>query len=69
MGSTNTDAVILTDGKVKSWHKSPTTTDIQSGVEESIRRVIEKTDIPAESVGSVKIGTTVSYHLQVISEI
>lgn len=64
VGGTNTDAVILKDGKVLTWYKSPTTTDIQSGVEDVINAVINKAGIAAHSVASVKIGTTVSRQLK-----
>lgn len=60
VGGTNTDAVILRESKVQAWHKSPTTVDIQTGVEHAIKAVIEKAGIAAKEVGSVKIGTTVS---------
>lgn len=59
VGGTNTDAVLLRDDKVLAWHKTPTTADIQQGVEVAIEEVIRKADIPKDHVGSVKIGTTV----------
>ncbi|CAG8971460.1 hypothetical protein HYALB_00002044 [Hymenoscyphus albidus] len=58
VGGTNTDAVLLRDGTVLAWHKTPTTTDIQQGVELVIEEVIKKADIPRDHVRSVKIGTT-----------
>lgn len=39
-------------------HKTPTTPDIQTGVELSICQVINKAAIPRSSINSVKIGTT-----------
>lgn len=59
VGGTNTDAVLLRDDKVLAWHKTPTTADIQQGVEVAIEEVIRKADIQKHHVGSVKIGTTV----------
>jgi N-methylhydantoinase A/oxoprolinase/acetone carboxylase beta subunit len=60
VGGTNTDAVVLRDEKVIGWHKTPTTSDIQEGVELAIEAVVKKAEIPANHVGAVKIGTTVS---------
>jgi N-methylhydantoinase A/oxoprolinase/acetone carboxylase beta subunit len=58
VGGTNTDSVILQNEKVLAWHKTPTTSDIQKGVELAIKAVIENAKIPSDSVASVKIGTT-----------
>ncbi|KAL3420969.1 hydantoinase [Phlyctema vagabunda] len=58
VGGTNTDAVVLRENNVVAWHKTPTTPDIQAGVEEAIQAVMKKADLPATSVNSVKIGTT-----------
>jgi activator of 2-hydroxyglutaryl-CoA dehydratase len=63
VGGTNTDAVILQNEAILAWHKTPTTTDIQSGVERAIEEVVEKAEIPSDRVGSVKIGTTVRISL------
>ena len=59
VGGTNTDAVYLQGEHVLAWHKTPTTPDIQSGVETAIEAIMEKADIPLGHVDSVKIGTTV----------
>ncbi|KAI9738151.1 MAG: hypothetical protein M1818_005580 [Claussenomyces sp. TS43310] len=58
VGGTNTDAVILRDGHVIEWYKTPTTPDIQTGVEQAIQEVLRKAGIPSYDVDSVKIGTT-----------
>ncbi|KAF4620233.1 hypothetical protein G7Y89_g14587 [Cudoniella acicularis] len=58
VGGTNTDAVILQSEEVLAWHKTPTTQDIQEGVEQAIREVVRKAEIPPDHVESVKIGTT-----------
>ncbi|TAQ83538.1 hypothetical protein B7494_g8138 [Chlorociboria aeruginascens] len=58
VGGTNTDAVILQDDNVLAWHKTPTTSDIQAGVEQAIYEVMKKADISSGQVESVKIGTT-----------
>lgn len=60
VGGTNTDAVILQNEAVLAWHKTPTTSDIQSGVERAIEEVVKKAKTPSIHVDSVKIGTTVS---------
>lgn len=60
VGGTNTDAVVLQNEEVLAWHKTPTTTDIQEGVELAIEAVVEQAEIRVGHVGAVKIGTTVS---------
>lgn len=60
VGGTNTDAVVLQNDQVLAWHKTHTTRDIQSGVENAIEAVMTKGNISAKEVQSVKIGTTVS---------
>lgn len=60
VGGTNTDAVILQNEAVLALHKTPTTADIQSGVERAIDEVVNKAGISLDFVDSVKIGTTVS---------
>jgi len=59
VGGTNTDSVILQGDNVLAWHKTPTTSDIQAGVERAIEQVVKKAEIPPGHVDSVKIGTTV----------
>jgi N-methylhydantoinase A/oxoprolinase/acetone carboxylase beta subunit len=59
VGGTNTDSVILQGDNVLAWHKTPTTSDIQEGVERAIEQVVKKADIPPGHVDSVKIGKTV----------
>ncbi|TVY68923.1 putative D-/L-hydantoinase subunit A, partial [Lachnellula suecica] len=58
VGGTNTDSVILQGDNVLAWHKTPTTSDIQEGVERAIEEVVKKADIAPKHVESVKIGTT-----------
>lgn len=43
-----------------AWHKTPTTSDIQAGVELAIQEVVRKGKIAPAQIESVKIGTTVS---------
>ncbi|KAK2030244.1 hypothetical protein LX32DRAFT_559167 [Colletotrichum zoysiae] len=58
VGGTNTDAVILRSDQVVAWYKTPTTSDIQTGVELAIREVVRRGKIAPSQVSSVKIGTT-----------
>lgn len=58
VGGTNTDAVLLQEGRVLAWHKTTTTSDIQAGVENAVHSVVRKASIPPTSIGAVKIGTT-----------
>jgi N-methylhydantoinase A/oxoprolinase/acetone carboxylase beta subunit len=57
---TKRSSVILQNGKVIAWHKTPTTPDIQNGVELAIEAVVKKAGILPGQIDSVKIGTTVS---------
>ena len=52
--------MILEGEGVLAWHKTPTTPDIQGGVELAIEEVLQKAKLPGNRVESVKIGTTVS---------
>ncbi|KAM3076099.1 hypothetical protein ACMFMG_006383 [Clarireedia jacksonii] len=58
VGGTNTDAVVLQNENVLAWHKTPTTSNIQDGVEEAIAAVIKKANIPRDNINSINIGTT-----------
>ncbi|ESZ93296.1 hypothetical protein SBOR_6334 [Sclerotinia borealis F-4128] len=58
VGGTNTDAVILQNENVLAWHKTPTTPDIQDGVEQAIAAVIKSARISKDSIDFIKIGTT-----------
>ncbi|KIN05893.1 hypothetical protein OIDMADRAFT_176029 [Oidiodendron maius Zn] len=52
VGGTNTDAVILQGDDVLAWHKTPTTADIQHGVELAIEQVMQKANLPGGQVDS-----------------
>ncbi|KAA8567506.1 hypothetical protein EYC84_007982 [Monilinia fructicola] len=58
VGGTNTDAVILQNENILAWHKTPTTPDIQDGVEQAITAVIKSAQISKDSIDFIKIGTT-----------
>ncbi|PMD24057.1 hypothetical protein NA56DRAFT_567411 [Hyaloscypha hepaticicola] len=58
VGGTNTDSVILQNKSVLAWHKTPTTSDIQLGVEAAIAAVVQKAAILPSHVDSIRVGTT-----------
>ncbi len=43
VGGTNTDAVLVADGKVEAAVKAPTTADVTGGIVAAMRRLREKT--------------------------
>ncbi len=58
VGGTNTDAVVMDGREVVAWTKSPTTTDISSGVAAAIGTVLAEAGLKPDAVSSVMIGTT-----------
>ena len=46
-----------------AFHKTPTTPDIQEGVETAIEAVVKEAKLPSGHVDSVKIGTTVRFEV------
>ena len=58
VGGTNTDAVIMQEGKILTGVKSATTADVMSGVVESLVKALENTGINKSDVSGVMIGTT-----------
>ncbi|TDQ66022.1 N-methylhydantoinase A/oxoprolinase/acetone carboxylase beta subunit [Maritalea mobilis] len=58
VGGTNTDAVIMHGDKVLVGVKSPTTSDVMSGVVNSIKKALDDTQISADQISAVMIGTT-----------
>jgi N-methylhydantoinase A/oxoprolinase/acetone carboxylase beta subunit len=57
VGGTNTDAVVLDDGRVVSACKRPTTRDIVSGLTAAVREVLHQGGV-ASRVDALVIGTT-----------
>lgn len=57
VGGTNTDAVLVSDGKVLKSVKSPTTEDVTGGIVEAMKLLAADGGLGAE-VGAVMIGTT-----------
>ncbi|HWK66912.1 MAG TPA: hydantoinase/oxoprolinase family protein [Rhizobiaceae bacterium] len=58
VGGTNTDAVVMDGDRVIAGVKSCTTSDVMSGVVNSLRSVLEAADLQAEAIDAVMIGTT-----------
>ena len=59
VGGTNTDCAILDEqlhciGKIKS----PTMEDVSQGIDLAIQKVLQETNIPAEKIKVVMLGTT-----------
>ncbi len=58
VGGTNTDGVILSNGKVIVSEKTTTTEDVGDGVFNIIQTVLKKGNIAPDKISSVMIGTT-----------
>ena len=58
VGGTNTDGVILSEGKVLVSEKTTTTEDVGDGVFNIIKTVLTKGNISPDKISSVMIGTT-----------
>ena len=58
VGGTNTDAVIVDDGKVLSAIKRPTTAEPQDGITDAVKRVLHSANVSAGQIRSVMLGTT-----------
>lgn len=58
VGGTNTDAVVMGPQGVLGWKKTPTTSDVQSGIVSAIRAAMESADAAPSDIDCVMIGTT-----------
>ncbi len=58
VGGTNTDAVMMDGDRVTASFKAPTTADVGGGIVNAIRSILAQSDIAAEHIQSVMIGTT-----------
>ena len=58
VGGTNTDGVIMSDGKVIVSNKTVTTANVGDGVFNVIKSVLDKGSIQPSQITSVMIGTT-----------
>lgn len=58
VGGTNTDAVLVDGGRIIASHKTPTSTDIGSGIGRAIRRVLDSAACRPAALSSIMLGTT-----------
>lgn len=58
VGGTNTDAVLMDERKVVSWHKTPTTPDVTTGIINSLNAILADSNLPVSKISGVMIGTT-----------
>lgn len=58
VGGTNTDAVMIDEGKLIAWHKCPTTEDVTAGIVTALAEVLRASGRQAGEVSAVMIGTT-----------
>ena len=58
VGGTNTDAVLMDGAELKAWTKSPTTSNIGSGIKAALRSVVDQSDVSFSEISAVMIGTT-----------
>ncbi len=58
VGGTNTDAVVMEGEKFLGGAKSPTTSDILTGVENAIKSALREANTTSDNVDVLIIGTT-----------
>jgi len=58
VGGTNTDAVLIEQGRVAASVKAPTTPDVTSGILDALARLANRTKLHAQPIDGVMIGTT-----------
>jgi N-methylhydantoinase A/oxoprolinase/acetone carboxylase beta subunit len=58
VGGTNTDAVLIEEGRVRAAVKAPTSLDVTSGILDALRRLSATGVVGAAPVDAVMIGTT-----------
>lgn len=58
VGGTNTDAVIMRGREVLAACKTPTTTDVASGIRAALVEALRQAEVEPARIGSVMIGTT-----------
>jgi N-methylhydantoinase A/oxoprolinase/acetone carboxylase beta subunit len=58
VGGTNTDAVLVADGRVLAAIKAPTTEDVTSGILDALKRLSATGVVTAGPLDAVMIGTT-----------
>jgi N-methylhydantoinase A/oxoprolinase/acetone carboxylase beta subunit len=57
VGGTNTDAVLVADGRVEGAVKSPTTADVTGGIVSAVRLLGQRNDV-GRDIAAVMVGTT-----------
>ncbi|MEM7029791.1 MAG: hydantoinase/oxoprolinase family protein [Chloroflexota bacterium] len=58
VGGTNTDAVLMDGSTVLASHKTPTTADVTAGITAVLNTILAETDVSADAITNVMIGTT-----------
>lgn len=58
VGGTNTDAVLISGGRVVASTKQPTSADVSAGVTAAIGAILTQAGVSATDIGAVMIGTT-----------
>jgi N-methylhydantoinase A/oxoprolinase/acetone carboxylase beta subunit len=58
VGGTNTDAVLMDGRRVAGWVKTPTTTDVTSGIVTALKNLLQQTESDSAAITGVMIGTT-----------
>ncbi len=58
VGGTNTDAVLMEGSEVLASHKTPTTPDVTSGITAALSTILSESDVSADAINHVMIGTT-----------
>jgi N-methylhydantoinase A/oxoprolinase/acetone carboxylase beta subunit len=58
VGGTNTDAVLINQGRVVASTKQPTSADVSSGVAAAIGAILSEADVPSHAIDTVMVGTT-----------
>jgi len=58
VGGTNTDAVLMDGTRVVSWHKTPTTPDVSSGIISALEHLLQESKVANDRILGVMIGTT-----------
>ena len=58
VGGTNTDAVLVEDGRVIAWAKTPTTADVTTGIKSALDRLRADLIPDPPAIDAVMIGTT-----------
>ena len=58
VGGTNTDAVLMDGTDVIASHKTPTTSDVTSGITTVLQAILSQANVSLDTISSVMIGTT-----------